>query len=162
TVDLAPMGVEDALDPALELNQSAPQPVVELIGHHLRSQPLELATLVPGDAGLGQRGLQRREQGRVAEGLPQPQLRLLAARLGLRPRATTSTITVVTAPDLSAPRGRTAGTGQAASLLDPDGRPWGSPLVFRSDVPVPADLVFVLVVGSDARPRNDPRRSHGD
>src|SRR5207244_10150991 len=33
---------------------------------------------------------------------------------------------------------------------------------FHSDVPVPDDLVFALVVGSDARPHEDPRRAHGD
>lgn len=43
-----------------------------------------------------------------------------------------------------------------------DGRPYGSPLEFRSDVPVPADLVFVLVAGSDARPNEDMRKTRSD
>lgn len=47
-------------------------------------------------------------------------------------------------------------------LLDANGRPYGSPLVFRSDVPVPKDLLFVLVVGSDARPGQNVRRANGD
>jgi LCP family protein required for cell wall assembly len=48
------------------------------------------------------------------------------------------------------------------TLLGPDGRPYGAPLVFDSTVPVPADLLFVLVAGGDARPKDDLRRSHAD
>jgi LCP family protein required for cell wall assembly len=47
-------------------------------------------------------------------------------------------------------------------LLGPDGRPYGAPLVFSSTVPIPGDLLFILVVGSDARPGEDLRRSHAD
>jgi polyisoprenyl-teichoic acid--peptidoglycan teichoic acid transferase len=47
-------------------------------------------------------------------------------------------------------------------LLDANGRPYGSPLVFRSNVPVPGDLVFVLIVGSDARPGQNLRKSNAD
>ncbi|MBA3653846.1 MAG: LCP family protein [Actinobacteria bacterium] len=34
--------------------------------------------------------------------------------------------------------------------------------MFRSDVPVPGDLIFVLVAGSDARPNEDMRRTRAD
>ncbi|HEV7887842.1 MAG TPA: LCP family protein [Acidimicrobiales bacterium] len=47
-------------------------------------------------------------------------------------------------------------------LIGPDGRPYGAPLVFTSTVPVPAELLFVLVVGSDARKGEDLRRAHAD
>jgi polyisoprenyl-teichoic acid--peptidoglycan teichoic acid transferase len=47
-------------------------------------------------------------------------------------------------------------------LKGANGRPYGAPLVFRSDVPVPEDLVFVLVAGSDARPGEDIRRTRAD
>jgi len=47
-------------------------------------------------------------------------------------------------------------------MIGPDGRPYGSPLVFRSDVPVPRDLLFILVVGSDARPGQNLRKANGD
>lgn len=50
----------------------------------------------------------------------------------------------------------------SASLARPDGRPWGSAIDFRSAVPVPDRLVFVLVVGSDARPGEDLRRTRAD
>lgn len=44
----------------------------------------------------------------------------------------------------------------------PDGAPYGPAVPFRSAVAVPQDLVFVLVVGSDARPGQDMRRTNGD
>lgn len=47
-------------------------------------------------------------------------------------------------------------------LLDANGRPYGAPLVFRSTVPVPGDLVFVLIVGSDARPGTNLRVANAD
>lgn len=47
-------------------------------------------------------------------------------------------------------------------MIGPDGRPYGAPLVFRSDVPVPKELLFVLVVGSDARPGQNLRKANGD
>jgi LCP family protein required for cell wall assembly len=44
----------------------------------------------------------------------------------------------------------------------PDGAPYGPPLAFNSSIPVPQELQFVLVIGSDARPGQDPRRHNGD
>lgn len=47
-------------------------------------------------------------------------------------------------------------------LKAPNGSAYGTPLVFRSSTPVPDDLLFALVVGSDARPNEDVRRTNGD
>lgn len=44
----------------------------------------------------------------------------------------------------------------------PDGAPYGPPLAFNSAIPVPQELQFVLVIGSDARPGQDPRKTNGD
>ncbi|HEY3239475.1 MAG TPA: LCP family protein, partial [Acidimicrobiia bacterium] len=44
----------------------------------------------------------------------------------------------------------------------PDGSPYGPAVAFQSSVPVPQDLVFVLAIGSDARPGQDMRRTNGD
>lgn len=51
---------------------------------------------------------------------------------------------------------------RAPGLKGADGRPYGRTVTFRSNIPVPRDLVFVLVVGSDARPGEDIRRTRGD
>ncbi|MGH9164200.1 MAG: LCP family protein [Acidimicrobiales bacterium] len=48
------------------------------------------------------------------------------------------------------------------SMKNPDGHPYAGALSFRSSVPVSPDLTFVLVVGSDARPGEDIRRTNGD
>ncbi|HUQ39797.1 MAG TPA: LCP family protein [Acidimicrobiales bacterium] len=50
----------------------------------------------------------------------------------------------------------------APNLKRANGRSPGGALVFRSSTPVPDDLVFMLIVGSDARPREDMRRANGD
>jgi len=47
-------------------------------------------------------------------------------------------------------------------LKGANGHPYGTALVFRSDIPVPSDLVFVLVAGSDARPNEDMRHTRAD
>ncbi|MGH8998641.1 MAG: LCP family protein, partial [Acidimicrobiia bacterium] len=44
----------------------------------------------------------------------------------------------------------------------PDGAPYGPAIPFSSAVAVPQDLVFVLAIGSDARPGRDPRRANAD
>jgi LCP family protein required for cell wall assembly len=79
--------------------------------------------------------------------------------------ATTSTSgpVVVTEPTTTAPTQPVKRSPRDPRLLlGPDGRPYGAPLVFTSSIPVPADLLFVLVVGSDARPGEDLRHSHAD
>lgn len=50
----------------------------------------------------------------------------------------------------------------APGLAQPDGQPWRPPIFFTSVHPVPDHLVFVLVVGSDARPGEDLRRTRAD
>ena len=44
----------------------------------------------------------------------------------------------------------------------PDGSPYGEAIAFSSSVEVPANLVWVLAIGSDARPGGDMRKSNGD
>ena len=49
---------------------------------------------------------------------------------------------------------------QATGL--PDGSPYGDAIPFTSSVDVPTNLVWVLAIGSDARPGQDIRRTNGD
>jgi len=52
--------------------------------------------------------------------------------------------------------------GPAMGLKVANGAPAAPAIEFRSDIPVPDDLVFVLVLGSDARPREDLLRTRAD
>jgi LCP family protein required for cell wall assembly len=63
-----------------------------------------------------------------------------------------------------APRtGRTAGAPVTAKSTGlPDGSPYGEAIPFTSSVAVPTDLVWVLAIGSDARPGQDIRKTNGD
>ncbi len=94
----------------------------------------------------------------------------------------TSTSTALPAPDIiedpttttaeastttGAPRtgGGAGGSGRpvTAKLTGiPDGSPYGEAIPFTSSVEVPANLVWVLAIGSDARPGGDMRKSNGD
>jgi len=47
-------------------------------------------------------------------------------------------------------------------LLDANGRPYGAPIPFNASIPVPAGLVWVLLIGSDARPGEEPLRTRAD
>lgn len=47
-------------------------------------------------------------------------------------------------------------------LLATDGAAYGAAIPFTSSVAVPTDLQFMLVIGSDARPGEDVRRTNGD
>lgn len=49
-----------------------------------------------------------------------------------------------------------------AGLASADGQPWRPAVSFRSVHPVPEELVFILVAGSDARPGEDLRRTRAD
>ena len=82
-VDRAPVGVEHALDACLELHEAATESIVQLIGQQLRPQPLQLSALDGVEATAGQRFVDRREARRIPQCLPQAQLGLLAAGLGL-------------------------------------------------------------------------------
>jgi LCP family protein required for cell wall assembly len=73
-----------------------------------------------------------------------------------------TTTTVATSPPAT---GATAPTGPAVApppLGFPDGSPYGPAVAFSTAVPVPQDLVFILAIGSDARPGQDMRRTNGD
>jgi LCP family protein required for cell wall assembly len=56
----------------------------------------------------------------------------------------------------------TGAPGSAPRVGIPDGAPYGPALPFSPAVPVPDRLVFVLAIGSDARPGTDPRRGNAD
>lgn len=83
--------------------------------------------------------------------------------LGATARSTTTALpgpTIVIAPTTLPPT--TSPPLQTYALKGANGQPYGAPLVFRSDVPVPPDLVFALIVGSDARSGEDIRRTRAD
>ncbi|MBW3614011.1 MAG: LCP family protein [Actinobacteria bacterium] len=50
----------------------------------------------------------------------------------------------------------------APGLKEPNGRPYGPAIQFTSDIAVPDGLVFVLVLGSDARPNEDLLSARAD
>lgn len=52
--------------------------------------------------------------------------------------------------------------GPAVGLKVANGRPYEPAVEFRSDIPIPDDLVFILVLGSDARPKEDLLASRAD
>jgi LCP family protein required for cell wall assembly len=52
--------------------------------------------------------------------------------------------------------------GSRRGLVGPDGRPYGSPVPFNANIPIPRDLVFVLLIGSDARPGEPVDRARAD
>ncbi|MGH9035308.1 MAG: LCP family protein, partial [Acidimicrobiia bacterium] len=98
------------------------------------------------------------------------------AQKGLVIGASTSTSTAAPGPTIPPdPTSTTAATASyqppatapAAPVAPPplgfpDGGPYGEAIAFQSSVPVPQDLVFVLAIGSDARPGQDMRRTNGD
>jgi LCP family protein required for cell wall assembly len=86
---------------------------------------------------------------------------LPAATIAPAPPSTSLDVTVPATVDLGQPKPPATGKPYTG-LIDADGHAPGGALVFQSNVPVPPDLVFVLAVGSDSRPREDPRRGHAD
>ena len=52
--------------------------------------------------------------------------------------------------------------GPAMGLKVATGQPTAPAIEFRSDIPIPDDLVFVLVIGSDARPKEDLLATRAD
>lgn len=89
-------------------------------------------------------------------------------QIGVPPAPTTSPGTgprVITRESAPGPTVRTSTRPEpeaAVVLAQPDGHPWPPAIEFRSTVEVPARLVFVLAIGSDARPEEDVRRSRAD
>jgi LCP family protein required for cell wall assembly len=75
------------------------------------------------------------------------------------PKTTSPTVTVPP-PDIGrapspAPRG-------SRSLLSANGQAYGRALAFHSNIPIKDGLVFMLIVGSDARPGQDLRHTRTD
>ena len=63
------------------------------------------------------------------------------------------------------PAGGGGGSGpavKASSIGIPDGSPYGEAIAFTSSTEVPTNLVWILAIGSDARPGGDLRKSNGD
>jgi LCP family protein required for cell wall assembly len=79
--------------------------------------------------------------------------------VGRVPLTTTPTITVpppdIGRPPLPTPR-------RSASLLGANGQAYGRALAFHSNIPIKEGLVFVLIVGSDARPGQDLHKTRTD
>ena len=81
------------------------------------------------------------------------------------PEPTTTTEAPTTSSSAAAaPAPVTTGPPVAPRIVEglPDGGPYGPAIPFRSVVAVPSDLVFVLAIGSDARPGQDPRKANAD
>lgn len=76
------------------------------------------------------------------------------------PTVLTEPPTTLPPPDLGRPP--LPEPGPAVGLKVANGAPTAPAIDFRSDIPVPDDLVFVLVLGSDARPREDLLRTRAD
>jgi LCP family protein required for cell wall assembly len=72
------------------------------------------------------------------------------------------TVVVPTVPPPDLGRAPIPEPAPAAGLAGANGRPYGSALTFRSNIPVPGDLVWILVAGSDARPGEDIRKTRSD
>ena len=64
----------------------------------------------------------------------------------------------IRAPGAPGPARRPSGR----RLLPPSGRPPKGPIPFNASIPVPDGLVWVLLVGSDARPGEPPLRARAD
>ena len=98
------------------------------------------------------------------------------AQKGLVIGASTSTSTATPGPSIPPdPTSTTAETSPPATAAParsapvappplgfPDGGPYGEAVAFQSAVPVPQDLIFVLAIGSDARPGDDMTRALAD
>jgi LCP family protein required for cell wall assembly len=83
-----------------------------------------------------------------------------------KPKPTTTTAvmaptTMVTVPPPQLGRGTIPEPRRVPGLKGADGRPYGT-IAFSSNTPVPGHLLFILVAGSDARPREDVRRTRAD
>lgn len=66
------------------------------------------------------------------------------------------------APPPAAGPATAAPSGPVTALKPSDGRAYGNAIPFNSSIPVPTELTFVLVIGSDARPGEDIRRTNAD
>ena len=82
------------------------------------------------------------------------------------PETTTTTPTTAPKPPTTSSAAVPVATGPPVAPRPveglADGAPYGPAIPFRSVVAVPSDLVFVLAIGSDARPGQDPRKANAD
>jgi LCP family protein required for cell wall assembly len=119
-----------------------------------RSAAVALAGLLLAGCGSGkrpQKGIVVGESSSTSSAGPGPTLPAEPPE-----ESTTSTeapTTTQTAPPPTAP---------AVDPFAAEGSAYGPPLAFTSAIPVPQELQFVLVIGSDARPGQDPRKHNGD
>jgi polyisoprenyl-teichoic acid--peptidoglycan teichoic acid transferase len=77
------------------------------------------------------------------------------------------TVVIAASPTKPTPRAShvaasSGGYVRVPAMRWPDASPYGEAVAFESDVPVPEGLLFVLVVGSDARPGESVERSRAD
>jgi LCP family protein required for cell wall assembly len=76
---------------------------------------------------------------------------------------TTAEASTTTGAHRSGGGSRASGPAVSRKLTGiPDGSPYGEAIPFTSSVEVPTSLVWVLAIGSDARPGGDMRKSNGD
>lgn len=71
-----------------------------------------------------------------------------------------TTVTTLAPPDIG--RGALPEPGPAMGLKLANGRPYQPAIEFTSSIEIPSELVFVLALGSDARPREDILRTRAD
>jgi LCP family protein required for cell wall assembly len=117
---------------------------------------LALATAACSAGGRSQRGLVIGKSTSTTAALPGPTI--------VQEPSTTTTAKASTTT--GAPSGGGSGGGPAVAPKPatglPDGSPYGEAIPFTSSVDVPTNLVWVLAIGSDARPGTDIRKSNGD
>jgi LCP family protein required for cell wall assembly len=115
-----------------------------------------LITAACGGGDRSQRGLVIGKATSTSTALPGPTI--------VEDPSTTTTAEASTTTGAPRPP-RTGGTTAAVNpkLTGlPDGSPYGEAIPFTSSVAVPANLVWVLAIGSDARPGQDIRKTNGD
>jgi LCP family protein required for cell wall assembly len=112
---------------------------------------LTLASAACSSGDRSQRGLVIGKSTTTTDALPGPTI--------VEEPTTTTTVeasTTTAAPAPAAPVVAPKPTGF------PDGAPYGEAIPFTTSVEVPTNLVWVLAIGSDARPGGDMRKSNGD
>jgi LCP family protein required for cell wall assembly len=111
-----------------------------------------LAGAACGSGGSSQRGLVIGKSTTTTAALPGPTI--------IEDPSTTTTAEASTTTGAPRPAAGPAVAPPPVGL--PDGSPYGDAIPFTSSVAVPTNLVWVLAIGSDARPGQDIRKSNGD
>jgi LCP family protein required for cell wall assembly len=108
----------------------------------------------------------RNRRADVVIGVPSTTTALPGPTIVLEPSTSTSTKNVGSGDFAFAdPTGRGTPGAEPASapgLKRPDGHPWPPAVEFTSEYDVPSGLIFTLVIGSDARPKEDLRKTRAD